>query len=115
MAPLRHAHLERLMHYYHFLGGLLSEGDLGAVTSTQIASLVHMDDTLVRKDLAAIGVRGQPHVGFVDQVGKLNGGEAQPQSENQREKDEKTCMGSLDQPVKAPPPVRPTRWPPALS
>ena len=61
---LKHALLERLMHYYHFLLGEPGGAMPDTVTSTQIAQLVHMDDTLVRKDLAAIGVRGHPRVGF---------------------------------------------------
>ncbi len=61
---LKHAPLERLMHYHHFLSGRAKEGGSETVTSTEVAELVHMDDTLVRKDLAAIGVRGYPRVGF---------------------------------------------------
>ncbi|NIA14666.1 MAG: redox-sensing transcriptional repressor Rex [Nitrospiraceae bacterium] len=61
---LKHALLERLMHYYHFLCGQPGAPTPDTVTSTEIARLVHMDDTLVRKDLAAIGVRGHPRVGF---------------------------------------------------
>ncbi len=34
------------------------------MSSAHIAQLLDMDDTLVRKDLAAIGVRGRPRVGF---------------------------------------------------
>ena len=61
---LKHTVLERLMHYYHFVGEQLENGQGATVTSTQIAELLHMDATLVRKDLAAIGVRGIPRVGF---------------------------------------------------
>ncbi len=61
---LKHALLERLMHYYHFVAEKLDAGGGEHVTSTQIAELLHMDDTLVRKDLAAAGVRGVPHVGY---------------------------------------------------
>jgi len=61
---LKHALLERLMHYYHFVAERQDAADGATVTSTEIAKLVHMDATLVRKDLAAIGVRGHPHVGF---------------------------------------------------
>jgi len=61
---LKHALLERLVHYYHFLGERLDEGHDATVTSMRIASLLRTDDTLVRKDLAAIGVRGLPRVGF---------------------------------------------------
>lgn len=69
---LRHALLERLMHYYYYVGERLDlvngrhapgEGLL-TVSSAEIAQFLNMDDTLVRKDLAAIGVRGYPRVGF---------------------------------------------------
>lgn len=63
-SELKHALLERLMHYYHFVSARQDTGQGDTVTSTQIAELIHMDATLVRKDLAAIGVRGYPHVGF---------------------------------------------------
>lgn len=59
-----HALLERLIHYFYFVSERLEAGSGETVTSTQIARMVHMDDTLVRKDLAAIGVRGHPRVGF---------------------------------------------------
>ncbi len=61
---LKHTLLERLVHYYHFLSDRLEQGNGETVTSTEIAALVNMDDTLVRKDLAAVGVRGLPRVGF---------------------------------------------------
>ena len=61
---LKHALLERLVHYYHFVGQQIEDGVGTTVTSNQIAELVHTDATLVRKDLAAIGVRGHPRVGF---------------------------------------------------
>jgi redox-sensing transcriptional repressor len=65
MPALKHAFLERLVHYYHFVSDRMRDAEDGAtVTSTEIAGLIHMDDTLVRKDLAAIGVRGLPRVGF---------------------------------------------------
>lgn len=63
-ANLKHTLLERLVHYYYFVGEQAAHGESSAVTSTQIAELIHMDDTLVRKDLAAIGVRGYPHLGY---------------------------------------------------
>ncbi len=60
--PLRRAHVERLMHYYHLIQPLSAESE--SVSSSLIAELLEMDDTLVRKDLAAIGVRGCPRVGY---------------------------------------------------
>ncbi len=56
--------LERLMHYYHLVGEQIPDRASGWVSSAHIAQLLDMDDTLVRKDLAAIGVRGRPRVGF---------------------------------------------------
>ncbi|MDZ4861505.1 MAG: redox-sensing transcriptional repressor Rex [Candidatus Hydrogenedentes bacterium] len=56
--------VERLMHYYHLVAEQIEINASGYVSSAQIAHLLDMDDTLVRKDLAAIGVRGRPRVGF---------------------------------------------------
>ncbi|HRI87080.1 MAG TPA: redox-sensing transcriptional repressor Rex [Candidatus Hydrogenedentes bacterium] len=56
--------VERLMHYYHLVAEQIETHASGYVSSAQIAELLSMDDTLVRKDLAAIGVRGRPRVGF---------------------------------------------------
>lgn len=56
--------VERLMHYYHLVAEQIEAQASGYVSSAQIAQLLNMDDTLVRKDLAAIGVRGRPRVGF---------------------------------------------------
>ncbi len=61
---LKHVLLERLMHYYYFLGERPDGDSPETVSSGQIAKFLNMDDTLVRKDLAAIGVRGHPRIGF---------------------------------------------------
>ncbi|HOF40305.1 MAG TPA: redox-sensing transcriptional repressor Rex [Candidatus Hydrogenedentes bacterium] len=61
---LGHAHLERLVHYYHFLGERVDLDETTRVSSQQLAQLLTMDDTQVRKDLAAIGVRGVPRLGY---------------------------------------------------
>ncbi|HOX38534.1 MAG TPA: redox-sensing transcriptional repressor Rex [Candidatus Brocadiia bacterium] len=61
---LRHVMVERLMHYYHFIASLSNNTAGDSVTSTQIARLMHIDDSLVRKDLAEIGVRGHSGHGF---------------------------------------------------
>lgn len=61
---LKHALLERLMHYYYYVTEKKAKNDGDAVSSQEIGSFLTMDDTLVRKDLAAIGVRGYPRVGF---------------------------------------------------
>jgi len=62
--PLRRAHVVRLMHYYHLLRDWESRGASETISSSQIAEWLDLDDTLVRKDLAAIGVRGCPRVGY---------------------------------------------------
>ncbi len=59
--------VERLMHYYHLVAEQIESQASGHVSSAQIADLLDMDDTLVRKDLAAIGVRGRPRLGFCAQ------------------------------------------------
>jgi redox-sensing transcriptional repressor len=61
---LKHATLERLMHYYHYIGEQIATQNQGTVSSSNIAKLLDTDDTVVRKDMAAIGVRGYPRVGF---------------------------------------------------
>jgi redox-sensing transcriptional repressor len=61
---LKHALLERLMHYYYYVGQRGEGSTPDTVASAEIARFLNMDDTLVRKDLAAIGVRGYPRVGF---------------------------------------------------
>ncbi|MBM3289843.1 MAG: redox-sensing transcriptional repressor Rex, partial [Candidatus Hydrogenedentes bacterium] len=63
-AALNQLVVERLMHYYHLVAEQIEAHAGGHVSSAQIADLMDMDDTLVRKDLAAIGVRGRPRVGF---------------------------------------------------
>lgn len=61
---MRHATIERLMHYYHCLQAPESWEHSPWVTSSQIASYFNMDDTQVRKDLAEIGVAGRPRQGY---------------------------------------------------
>lgn len=63
--PLRRANVERLMHYYHLLQELRAHESGETFSSMQIADLLDLDDTLVRKDLASIGVRGCPRVGYL--------------------------------------------------
>ena len=63
-AVLNQLVVERLMHYYHLVTAQWDRQTSGHVSSAQIAQALDMDDTLVRKDLAAIGVRGRPRVGF---------------------------------------------------
>jgi len=52
------------MHYYHFLAQQKDLGGVAGVTSKQIAKVLHLDSSLVRKDLAEIGVHGYPGKGF---------------------------------------------------
>jgi redox-sensing transcriptional repressor len=62
--PLPRPVVERLPRYYHFLHRLVEEEGECAVSSRTLAEIMGVDDTLVRRDLAAIGVKGQPKVGF---------------------------------------------------
>jgi len=65
---LRRAHVERLMNYYQLLQGLRIQEHIETISSSRIADMIDLDDTLVRKDLAAIGVRGCPRVGYAVKV-----------------------------------------------
>lgn len=56
--------LERLMLYHRFLTDRWDPEDPGAVTSSEIGAVIDVDPTQVRKDLAAIGLRGKGRVGF---------------------------------------------------
>jgi len=61
--------LDRLMNYYHCLRNYSANEQEGVISSTQLARMLSLDDSQIRKDLAAIGVKGHCHVGFgVDQV-----------------------------------------------
>jgi redox-sensing transcriptional repressor len=55
--------LSRLTIYYQVA---LRAGEDGRETlsSAHLAALLHVDETLVRKDMAAVGIVGRPHVGF---------------------------------------------------
>ena len=57
--------LERLLLYYHFINNNLLQFASGTVSSAQIAEICNTDETQVRKDFAAIGIKGRPRVGFV--------------------------------------------------
>jgi redox-sensing transcriptional repressor len=74
---LNRPQIERLMRYYLYLCDLscplameipvcpLTAGNgIRTVTSAQIAKAMERDHTLVRKDFAAVGIQGQPRVGF---------------------------------------------------
>lgn len=64
MARLKRLVLERLMRYYRFLADLKARRPVRAITSAQVAKALHIDPTQVRKDFAAIGLRGTGRVGF---------------------------------------------------
>jgi redox-sensing transcriptional repressor len=61
---LKRAVLERLARYHMCLRDVGLWPDAEFVSSAQIADHLGMNATQVRKDLALIGVRGRPHVGF---------------------------------------------------
>ena len=52
------------MQYYHCIGEHCDLSRDIHISSTQLARLLCLDDTQIRKDLAAIGAKGHPHVGF---------------------------------------------------
>ena len=61
---LTRAHVERLMDYYHLVQEQRARGGGDTISSRRIAELLDLDDTLVRKDLAAVEVKGCPRVGY---------------------------------------------------
>jgi len=63
MALLKWQTLERLMQYYHYIEQVGPEIE-SFISSAQLARSLSLDDTQIRKDLAAIGVKGHRRVGF---------------------------------------------------
>lgn len=63
------------MQYKRFLSERGGRRTTGTVTSSEIAQALDIDPTQVRKDLAAVGVRGRGRVGFdvTDVVEKIRG------------------------------------------
>lgn len=61
---LKHAVIERLMHYYLCLTTDKELNTSEWISSSTIASYFHIDDTQVRKDLAKISLHGTPRRGF---------------------------------------------------
>lgn len=61
MAQLKHSQLERLVHYYHVLEDLPRAEYF---SSSYLAERLGIDDTQIRRDFAAVGVRGYPRKGF---------------------------------------------------
>lgn len=55
--------LKRLPYYYNIVCNAISAGD-NYISSAEIARKLDVDDTQVRKDIAAIGYMGKPKVGF---------------------------------------------------
>lgn len=56
--------LERLVVYCHFLESEAAGPTSPHVSSVEIADYAEIDESQVRKDFAAIGVRGTPRVGY---------------------------------------------------
>jgi len=52
------------MHYYHALQTIAHDRESEWVASTQIARHLNLDDSQVRRDLARVGLRGHPRLGF---------------------------------------------------
>ncbi|MCP4712861.1 MAG: hypothetical protein GY869_29900, partial [Planctomycetes bacterium] len=65
MQDLNRPTLERLLLYYHFINARMGRSDTAPVSSAKLAEFMDSDDTQVRKDLAAIGLKGRPRIGFV--------------------------------------------------
>jgi redox-sensing transcriptional repressor len=64
LARLKRLVLERLMRYYRLLDDLKARRPVRTITSAQVATALQIDPTQVRKDFAAIGLRGAGRVGF---------------------------------------------------
>jgi redox-sensing transcriptional repressor len=67
--------LNRLMGYYHYIDRHIGRDSDQTISSATLSKLLNIDDTQIRKDLAVIGVKGQPHVGFSSReiVGAIRG------------------------------------------
>lgn len=63
--------LERLVLYCHFLESEAAGPASDHVSSVEIADYAEIDESQVRKDFAAIGVRGTPRVGY--EVNEITG------------------------------------------
>lgn len=57
--------LERLLLYYHYINRHMNGVDTACISSAELAQIIGVDDTLVRKDFAGIGLKGRPRSGFV--------------------------------------------------
>jgi len=56
--------IERLPRYYHYIRNVAVPRGQETISSAQLAAWLRVDDTLIRHDLAKIGVKGQPRRGF---------------------------------------------------
>lgn len=64
MQDLTRPILDRLPRYYHYVQDRLERHGQSTLSSSGLATMLGVDDTLVRRDLAAIGVKGQPKIGY---------------------------------------------------
>src|SRR5574344_1079403 len=55
--------IRRLTFYHHILNGLLLQGE-EIVSSSQIAELMHIDTSQVRKDIAVCKISGKTKIGY---------------------------------------------------
>ncbi|MBI5533840.1 MAG: redox-sensing transcriptional repressor Rex [Deltaproteobacteria bacterium] len=62
-AELPRPTLERLALYYQIAIGAAEEGR-GTIRSSFVARCVRINETLVRRDMAAAGIVGRPHIGY---------------------------------------------------
>ncbi|MBN1845047.1 MAG: redox-sensing transcriptional repressor Rex [Sedimentisphaerales bacterium] len=56
--------LDRLIRYYYWISEYCDPSAESAISSAQLARELSLDDSQIRKDLAAIGLKGHCHVGF---------------------------------------------------
>jgi redox-sensing transcriptional repressor len=70
---LSRAPLERLALYHQIVSRMGEQGN-DTISSAGLASLLHIDPTLVRKDMAIVGVTGRPKVGYqvADVINRLD-------------------------------------------
>ena len=64
MGRLRPALIERLVRYYHVLVEMKAADVSEHFSTEEIGSEVGVDSSQVRKDMARIGIKGRPRVGF---------------------------------------------------
>ncbi len=64
MARLRRVVLERLIRYYRYLTEVTAKRPLQTITSGQLATVLDVDASQVRKDFSAVGLVGVSRVGY---------------------------------------------------